>query len=142
MAYDHNATKTLADELKEAIIEILQGHIGADNAIKAQQIAKQLNRTGRYADRPIREAIRGLRKDGWLILSSVKKPAGYFLAETEEEWIAFRDRNLRPRALDILQTARAMGDAAGIRWGEATQLELPVVRSTRVIQIPMSKLVA
>ena len=142
MTYDHNATRTLADGLKEAIIEILQEHIGADSAIKAQQIAKQLNRTGRYADRPVREAIRGLRKDGWLILSSVSSPAGYFLAETEEEWIAFRDRNLRPRALDILETSRAMGDAAGIRWGEATQLELPVVRSTRVVHLPMPKLVA
>ena len=142
MAYDHNATRAQADELKEAIVEILQGHVGADSAIKAQQIAKQLNRTGRYADRPIREAIRALRQDGWLILSSVGNSPGYFLAETEEEWVKFRDRNLRPRALDILQTARAMGDAAGIRWGDATQLELPVVRSTRVIQLPVPKLVA
>ena len=142
MTYDHNATQTLADELKDAILEILQDHIGADSAIKARQIAKQLDRTGRYADRPIREAIRSLRKDGWLILSSVKKPAGYFLAETEAEWVEFRDRNLRPRALDILETAGAMGRAAGTRWGDATQLELPVVRSTRIIQIPIPKLVA
>jgi len=141
MTYDHNATQAQANELKEAIVEILQGHVGADSAIKAQQIAKQVGRIGRYADRPIREAIRSLRQDGWLILSSTGEPAGYFLAETEGEWVEFRDRNLRPRALDILQTARAMGDAAGIRWGEATQLELPV-RSTRIIQFPMPKLVA
>lgn len=125
MTYDHNSTRTLAAELKAAVLDILAGHVGARNPIKARDIASRLGRVGRYADRPVREAIRGLRQDGHLILSSVRSPAGYFLAANAGEWEQFRDRNLRPRALDILETSRAMGQAAQVRWGGQLALELP-----------------
>jgi len=124
MTYDHNATRTLAEALKDDVRKILLNHVGAANPIKARDLARCLGRQGRYADRPIREAIRSLRKDGHLIMSSVQAPA-YFLAQDAEEWERFRDSNLRPRALDILETARAMGQAAQVRWGGQLALELP-----------------
>lgn len=126
MTYDHNSTRTLAAELKDDVLAILANHVGARNPIKARDIARRLGRVGRYGDRPIREAIRALRKDGHLILSSVRPPAaGYFLAANAEEWELFRDSNLRPRALDILETSCAMGRAAQVRWGGQLELELP-----------------
>jgi hypothetical protein len=125
MPYDQNSTKADAKELKAAVLDILVSHVGACDPIKARDIARRLGRTGRYADRPIREAIRALRKEGFLILSSVRSPAGYFLAANAGEWEQFRDSNLRPRALDILETSRAMGQAAQVRWGGQLALELP-----------------
>jgi len=90
-----------AHTLKKPVLDIISGHIGQPNAITAKVI-------GIIAS-SIREAIRLLRKEGHLILSTVKPPYGYFMASSLQEWVEFRDRNLRPRALDILHTAQAMG---------------------------------
>lgn len=99
-----------ATELKPEVLKILKVHVGQQSAIKASEIAFILDLPN---DRAIREAIRELRKEGALILSSVKPPHyGYYMAANLQEWIAFRDTNLRPRALDILHTAKAMGQAA------------------------------
>lgn len=111
-----------ATELKPAVHEIIQHHIGQENAIKAGDIAKRL---GLSNDRLVREAVRQLRKDGRLILSTCKPPYGYYIAADIGEWFEFRDSNLKPRALDILQTSRAMGQAAMIRFGQQMALSYP-----------------
>jgi len=123
MSYDHSAMQETATELKDNVLSILESHVGAGTAIKAGDIARALGLRGKYADRPVREAIKELRRDGYLIISSVRKPYGYFLAASEEEWKAFRDSNLKPRALDILETASAMGRAAQERWGGAPVIQ-------------------
>ncbi len=114
MSYSHDATKVDAASLQQRILGIIEVRVGAAQAIRARDIATLLGRSGRYSDRPIREAIKTLRREGHLILSSVGKPPGYFLAETAEEWVKFRDGNLRPRALDILETSSAMTKAAAL----------------------------
>jgi hypothetical protein len=73
---------------------------------------------GHDGDHLVKAAIRELRYRGHLILSSVEQPDSYFVAATKQEWLAFRDGVLRPRARDILETASAMGRAAVRRWGE------------------------
>lgn len=115
----------MEQSLQEQILEILQSHVGRENAVKARTLAMRLGYTGRYADRPIRDAIRELRNNGHLILSSTRTPRGYYLAKDEAEWLEFRDGNLRPRALDILKTSRAMTLAAEERWGPGVQLKIP-----------------
>ena len=128
--YDHENTQAQARALRDEVLGILSSHVGADSAITAGDIAARLGRVGRYADRPVREAIKQLRRGGYLILSSVGDKPGYFLAADKQEWLSFRDGNLRPRALDILKTAQAMGEAAGRQWGGAeplAQLELELV---------------
>jgi hypothetical protein len=111
-----------ATELKPVVYEIIRNHIGQTNAIKAGDIADRL---GQSNDRLVREAVRQLRKDGKLILSSCKPPYGYYIAANPNEWVEFRDTNLKPRALDILQTSRAMGQAARIRFGQQMALFHP-----------------
>jgi DNA-binding GntR family transcriptional regulator len=129
MTYDHEAMQRQAEDLRRDVLAILQARVGAGRAIRAREIAQRLGLRGRYADRPVREAIKQLRRDGHLILSSVGRNPGYYVAATEQEWREFRDANLRPRAYDILETARAMGTAAQRRWGsgvgEVVQLEMP-----------------
>lgn len=95
-------------------------HVGRQRAIKAKELAAKLGET----ERLVRATISGLRKQGHLILSAVQEPYGYFTAETYDEWREFRNGNLRPRALDILETDRAMNEAARQRWGDTLQLSM------------------
>ena len=140
MTYDHKTTRNWAGDLKAAVLDLLSQHVGAGMAIQARAIAGACGLRGRYADRPVREAVRQLRQEGHLILSSVGREPGYFLAATAEEWEQFRDGNLRPRALDILETAKAMGQAAADRWGGV--LDLGDGENVTVMQLRMPELVA
>ena len=128
MAYDYKAAQTQAIVLQESILAILQDHIGANSPIRARDLARTLGEgTGKYSDRRVRIAISQLRKAGYLILSSVGSKPGYFLAANAEEWRAFRHTNLRARALDILETDRAMAAAARSYFGDTVQLQLDLV---------------
>lgn len=128
MEYNHERTKADARSLRDQVLSILKGHVGASKAIQARAIALALHRDGRYADRPVRMAVKQLRREGYLVLSSVGSQPGYYLAATETEWRNFRDGNLKPRALDILETASAMGRAAQIKF--AGQAPLPLEQPT------------
>ena len=68
------------------VMRILRAHVGRRRAIQGGEIARRLGLRGRYADRPVRAAIRELRRDGKLILSTTKSPPGYFLAVSADEW--------------------------------------------------------
>ena len=100
-------------------------HIGAGNAITSARLAVKAALATpmdnvpqlRQAQRQVREAVRELRREGILILSSVRQPYGYYVAADETEWRAFRDGHLRSRAIDLLVTARAMTQAANRQWG-------------------------
>jgi len=117
--YDHQATKGKAQDLQERILALLEErHAGRNHAIKARDLAKKLGES----ERVVRAAISQARKDGALILSAISPPYGYFVAENVKEWREFRNSNLRPRALDILETDKAMAAAARERFGPAVQL--------------------
>ena len=125
MAYDYEAAQDQAVVLQEAILGILQEHVGASNAIRARVLTERLGEgVGKYSDRRVRIAIAQLRKAGHLILSSVGSRPGYFLAANEQEWRAFRHANFRARALDILETDKAMALAARGYFGDGVQLVL------------------
>ena len=128
-AFDYGQEKQQAQRMEEKLLEILRAHVGHRSAIEARELARLLGERG---DRRVRIAIATLRKRGYLILSSVGKPPGYFMAATYGEWQEFR-RNMRSRALDILETDAAMLGAAEaqfspekvrVREGEARQLRL------------------
>lgn len=106
--------------------EMLKDHVGKAQAIKAREIARRLGLEGRYADRPVRDAIRNLRRNGWLILSGVGKRKGYFLAASPAEWAAY-GKPMRGRALDLLKTVAEMERTAGRLFGVPEELR-PVVQ--------------
>lgn len=124
MSFSKENLQTAAESLKASVMDLLSRHVGSRKAITAAEMCAALGLRGKYADRPVRAAIQTLRREGHLIVSSVGNTPGYYIAETEDEWLEFRDRNLRPRALDILETSRAMGQAAQQRWGPARQLSI------------------
>lgn len=119
--YDHVKTRKRAETLQERVVAVLSdGHVGRANAIKARDLAGLLDER----ERTVREAISQARKDGTLILSAISPPYGYFMAENADEWREFRNHNLLPRAYDILETGRAMAQAARDEFGPAVQLVL------------------
>jgi biotin operon repressor len=97
--------------LNVQVLEIISQHVGQDYAITAGEIATIIG----VSDHEIRQVVKDLRKEGTLILSTRWK--GYFMPENHDEWEAFRNEYLRPRAMEILQMARAMAQTAQERWG-------------------------
>ena len=112
----------LKHHISEAeVIRILRAHVGRRRAIQGGEIARRLGLRGRYADRPVRAAIRELRRDGKLILSTTKSPPGYFLAASADEWRRY-GRPMRSRALDLLKTVAEMDKAASAEFGTPEEL--------------------
>ena len=119
--FNCEAMKDRAKTVEERVVQLLEErHVGRKNAIKARILADRVGES----ERVVRAAISQARKDGVLILSAISPPYGYFVAENREEWQEFRHKNLRSRALDILETDRAMAQAARERFGPAVQLVL------------------
>ncbi len=80
---------------------------GQENALPLKHLANVTGLDGRE----IRRAIERERRGGMLILSDNQH--GYYLAANAAEAAAFT-RSMRHRALEILRTARAIDEAAGI----------------------------
>ena len=115
-----NGSTEQGASLRDRILLVLEtNHVGRRRAVKAMDLALKL---GESDDRGVRAAISQMRKEGHLILSAVSEPYGYFMAETAQEWREFRKDNLRARAMNILDTDRAMKQAAERRWGEVGPL--------------------
>ena len=124
----------ISTSLKDRILLILESnHIGRQRAIKAKDLARKVGEP----ERAVRAAISEMRKDGRLILSAVQRPYGYFMASNHDEWREFRNGNLRPRALDILETDRAMNKAAQERWSDTNREQRDeVVQLTMLAPLP------
>ena len=103
------------------VMRILRAHVGRRRAVQAGEIARRLGLRGRYADRPVRAAIRELRRQGKLILSATKPPAGYFIALNAVEWRRY-GQPMRSRALDLLKTVAEMDKAASAEFGTPEEL--------------------
>lgn len=121
--------------LERAIVQVLKWHVGRQNAIKKQRPAKSvLNTTDgimeklalaggfRPHERQFRDAIRNLRRAGWLIAST--SADGYFLVSDLLEYNEFRDSELSARIADLSETRAAMDAAARQRFGDAVQVGL------------------
>ena len=112
----------------KAVLQILRGCVGRENAMTGSFIAWQLGRRDKYAYRPVQAAIRNLKRDGHLIVAAMdEEPRGYFIAATAEEWNRY-SRPFLSRAKDIWETARVMEKSAAAKFGAADgpskQLEL------------------
>lgn len=98
-----------------AVLAILANHRGRARPVKAAAIAAQLGLRGRYADRPVRDAIRTLRNEGHVILSATHKPMGYFMCASRQEWQQYGEP-MSSRATDLLVTIRAMRRAVDAQF--------------------------
>ncbi len=111
--------------LDRAILRVLSFHQGKANAISRKQLVGdpehpgELDRLGFHVpERMARACINELRKAGSLICSMGGEGGGYYLAESQEELIEYIEHEVDPRAMDLLEQAKALRSAAEKRWGK------------------------
>lgn len=96
---------------EQAILAILLGHAGSENAIKSRELAL---RTG-IEERKVRDIIKHLIEDKHVpIGSSTVKPYGYYIITDNDERYQV-SAALYGRAISILKRARAY-DQKKSRW--------------------------
>jgi hypothetical protein len=109
---------SLQPGLDRAVLRALQHQVGRDLAISRVELVTKVRRLGfDVHERGVRAMINELRKDGHLICSTGGKGGGYWLAKDWRELREFLDSEVHPRAMDLLQTEKAMKQAAQMRWG-------------------------
>ena len=106
--------------LKFCVLLALKYKIGHENRIIRAELVTAVrwiwnfqisNTTKPPGDRKIRETINHLRKAGAIICSTGGRKGGYWVPTSREEGMEFVNRELRSRAMDELQTAKAQTDA-------------------------------
>ena len=104
--------------LDRAILRILSFHQGRKQAISRGRFVGDLARVGfGVNERAMRACINELRKDGHLICSTGGEGGGYYLPEDWNELAEFIERELHPRAMDLLEQEKALRAEAEKRWG-------------------------
>jgi biotin operon repressor len=87
-------------ELKQSIHEYLKVNcFGRGTAAKAEYLANGFN----VSLRDVNEAVRQLRKDGYLVGSSKEKPYGYYLPANESEISGYLG-TFKSELFDMLKT--------------------------------------
>ena len=114
---------TMPQGLEKAVVQVLKYHVGKEQAIKKDAILADLKNMGYTPhERQFRDAVRNLRRDGWLVGSF--SADGYFLIANKAEFDQFANTEIRPRIADLSETLSAMETAARQRFGEAVQVGL------------------
>jgi hypothetical protein len=105
--------------IERALRRVLSFHVGEAKAIGRQELMDALAGMGfRMADdRPVRALINELRKRGELICSKGGTGGGYWLAANREEMEEYLEHEVHPRAMDLLETEKALKAAMELRFG-------------------------
>jgi len=119
--------------LKDAVLQLLTPRVGREHAISRKDLLVFLMQNGvRFGDeREVRMAIHALRREGNMILSTGGAGGGYWLAAAWGELNEYLDREVRPRAVDLLDQERILRAEAERTWGVeqfALPLEIPAVQ--------------
>jgi predicted DNA-binding transcriptional regulator YafY len=94
--------------MHDALLALLQMRRGAGQAITARELAARLG----THERAVREMIRELRLQGYLICSTTDTPGGFFMHPSPEEREHYL-RHLVSRAREIFAVVDAQQRAAG-----------------------------
>jgi hypothetical protein len=122
--YDELITSMPAG-LERATLRVLSFHLGREHAVGRGELVYALRLEGcEVSERQARQCIHDLRRAGHLICSAPGEAGGYYMAVSLAEFREFCDRELHPKAIDMLETESAMKAAARQKFGEGVQLGL------------------
>lgn len=109
--------------LDQTVIRILMRHQGRENKITRKDLLRAINVSGfpKVDDRSLRALINVLRKSGEMICSAGGTNGGYWLAADYAELDEFIQRELHPRAMDLLEQEKALTTSGRERWGSNLQ---------------------
>lgn len=112
-------------ELRQALIEMLASYVGKEKAIGRMGLVHRCYQRGfRVSERQVRECIKYLRRNGYLICATPGKKGGYYMASTKEEFGEFDHAEFGAKIADMNETRQAMLKTATKQFGEAVQLSL------------------
>ncbi len=108
--------------LERATLRVLSYRSGKVAAIGRGELVTELQKVlGDVQERQVRRCIHDLRRQGHLICSTPGEAGGYYLPKTMDEFQEFIDREIHPKALDLLETEKVMKEAARQLFGNASQ---------------------
>jgi hypothetical protein len=119
--------RTIPAGLEDAILEVLAAcNYRREAALSRSSLvlAASAKMGEDIPDRVIRLAIHSLRRKGVLICSAPGADGGYWLASDWQDVSEFFERELHPKAMDLLETESAMKEAARRKFGDAVQVSL------------------
>jgi hypothetical protein len=123
-------TEQVNQLLMDAVIAAINPHRGREHAISRHDLLIYLAESGQPTDeRVVRRAIHELREAGNLIGSSGGVKGGYWIMESWPEVDDWCEREVRARALDLMDQARIIRKAAARKIGPhpvPQQLGLPI----------------
>ncbi len=117
MTFTDSLIDNLPVGIDRFILRALSFHKGKENAVSRAALLDDMHRYGMNDERQMRALINRLRKEGHLICSAGGTSGGYYLPASMDEYQEYRDRELHPRALDLLEQEKAMDKAAERQWG-------------------------
>lgn len=108
--------------LDRAIMRVLSFHEGVGQAIGRKDLVEEISGMGfTVHERQVRETIKYLRRQGWMICALAGKDGGYYLASSRAEYEDFRQREFIAKIADMAETVKAMDGAARARFGDYAQ---------------------
>jgi len=119
---------SLGTDLCTTILYVLNFHQGKANAIARAELLHQLKAHGckNLDERVMRQAIHDLRTvDRELICSAGGPRGGYYYPANWAELNEYLEREVRPRALDLLEQEKILRGEAERIWG-VEQFALPL----------------
>lgn len=111
-------------DAKERLLKIIEQRT-KDNPISVPDLTALVNRHGyNLSERMTRDTVSKLRKEGVLILSVSKTGGGYYMSQSMEDYLEFRNHNILPRVTDMQDTMKQMDRAAQREYKSIAQERL------------------
>lgn len=110
--------RSLPAGAERALLRVLGFHRGRSQAISRGELVDALRNHGfKMHERAVRALINKLRKDGQPICSTGGEDGGYWLAANWDELNDYLDREVHPRAMDLLEQEKALRTTGERLWG-------------------------
>jgi predicted DNA-binding transcriptional regulator YafY len=111
--------------LRQHLIEIIAAYVGKEKAASRTLLVARCNQRGFHvSERQVRECIKYLRRDGYLVCAMPGINGGYYMASTKAEFAEFDHAEFGAKIADMNETRQAMLKAAVKQFGDAVQLPL------------------
>jgi len=111
-------------DAKDIILKAIR-HRTSENPIKSVELVNLCREYGfSLSNERVRDEIRLMRKEGVLILSVSKTGGGYYMSQSMEDYLEFRNHNILPRVTDMQDTMKQMDRAAQREYKSIAQERL------------------
>jgi hypothetical protein len=125
MTHQNNHQTAYPPSLRQHLIEILAAYVGKDQAASRGLLVNRCNQRGFHvSERQVRECIKYLRRNGYLVCAMPGTNGGYYMASSKAEFAEFDHAEFGAKIADMNETRQAMQKTAVKQFGDGVQLSL------------------